>query len=241
MNRYYFAISAVIVALLLGTFAPTSHVPRARACNPGRSVYDSTFFDGWYRSAGGITVGGVYAKIENLDVYVVPGNQGTSAWVMLTRTGESVWAQIGWVKKGDGSRNTLIQVKNSSTSVTTRDWDPAKPLGSYPYYTVLYDNTPGTFTFQLDGSPWPYAGYSVAAGFTPTEGQIFGEIKNNNNQMPGATSDVLGFFSAYTYYLGSWHTFLGNAYSSHYSDFPYDGPYSGTTLYIWDADCASNG
>ena len=133
----------------------------------------------------------------------------------------------------------MMQVKNSPYDITTRDSsDAPQPTGSYPYYTVLYNNTPGQFTFQVAGAAWPWSGYSVTAGFTPTTSLIFGETANQNSQIPGRVSDAEGFYDAHYYHYGYWTELAGSVFASIPSFGGYDGPYYGTTFYIRDKACA---
>ena len=227
------AASLLIPSLAL---AVASSQNAAFACNPGRPSIAGHWFDGWQRSPGAI-VGGVYAQIENVDVDVQSGAVGTTAWVMVSDS-VSKYAQIGWIEHSGGTRNTFLQVKNGDTDFETRLSDPAQSLGAYPHYTVLFNNTPGKFTFKVNGNPWPSANYTVNAPWVPNNGQIYGEIQNNNSQMPGTTSDAMGIFDAHIYYSGSWTNFnSANGDTDDFARWPYDGPYFGTTLYIWDADC----
>lgn len=235
----------ISVALALGVLAAGSGwnaiSPRAaHACpTPSRSATAGYYFDGWSQFGDGSAVGGVYSQIENVSVDLQAGGGPTTAWVMLSNGPGDKWAQVGWLKNSSGNRYTMMQVRNSASDITTRDSaDAPQPVGSYPYYTALYNNTPGKFTFQVAGANWPWSGYTVNAGFTPTTALIFGETQNLNSQMPGTTSDSAGFYDGHYYHYGYWTEFAGTAYTILYpSYFAKDGPYYNTTYYIWDKGC----
>lgn len=74
--------------------------------------------------------------------------------------------------------------------------------------------------------------------FTLTTALIFGETQNQNSQIPGRISDTEGFYDSHYYHYGYWTEFAGTVYSSIPSWGGYDGPYYGTTFYIWDKACA---
>jgi hypothetical protein len=148
------------------------------------------------------------------------------------------YAQVGWIDHANGNRNTMLQVNDPASGLTTRTSDASQAIGSYPYYTVLYNNVPGKFTFEVGGAAHPWAGYQVGANFTPDEVSISAETQNRANQIPGTTADALGFFDAHKYVGGSWSNFNGTGFvTAGASWIKEDGPYFGTTHYIWDGDC----
>lgn len=223
----------VLVSAILSTGGAQASCAPAGA-TPGAGHW----FDGWYADAFG-TINGVRAKIENYQPYVTPGTVGTTAWVMLTRPNANLWAQVGYLEQASGLRNTFLQVHRASGSYTTRTTDPAQPIGSIPYYTVLYSAVPGYFTFEVAGAAFPWSGYIATADFVPTEGQIYGELQDRRNQMPGSQSNDVSMFQANMLVGGVWSAFNGFAQSWDSVSWPYDGPYSGVDLYIWDQRCVS--
>lgn len=229
---------AITLALIFGVAALGSTTLRASAVCTGRSSLTGYSFDGWGTQNEGSTVGGVYAQIENQTVVVSTGSP-TTAWVMISSASNpNHYAQVGWLQWANGNRNTMLQVSDPVSGVTTRDSaDAPQPVGSYPYYTVLYNNTPGKFTFEVGGAAFPWSGYQVTAGFAPNQTSISAEVQDQANQMPGRTSDALGFFGAQKYKSGSWGNFNGSVLPGRPSWAAYDGPYYGTTHYIWDTAC----
>jgi hypothetical protein len=228
------ALALSLALGLTGIAAPQS----AFAVCTGRSSSPGYWFDGWGIQNAGSTVGGVYAQIENQNVVASTG-VGTTAWVMISNASTpQYYAQVGWIQHANGNRNTMLQVHDPTSGLTTRTSDDPQSVGSYPYYTVLYNSVPGKFTFQVAGANHPWSGYQVTAGFTPNQASIMGETQNRANQMPGTTSDALGFFDAHKYVSGSWQNFGGSAFATGGASWlQYDGPYYGTTHYIWDGAC----
>jgi hypothetical protein len=146
------------------------------------------------------------------------------------------------VMLADGKTNEAMAEALSLAVHTIENavWELKKEFGARDRvdYTVMYNNTPGKFTFQVDSSAWPYSGYQVNAPWAPSMGQMYAELQNYNSQMPGTSSDAMGMFDSHIYYSSSWSTFNGpSGDTDDFSIWPYDGPYYGTTLYIWDADC----
>jgi hypothetical protein len=113
----------------------------------------------------------------------------------------------------------------------------ARRSARLPGSSVLYNNSPGYFTFQLNGAAWPYSGFQWSAPWVPTQGQVSAEIQNFNSQMPGTTASAMGMYDGHIYFSGVWNLFSGTPGSSSPTIWPYDGPYAGTTLYIWDSYC----
>jgi hypothetical protein len=140
---------------------------------------------GWIRSLGA-TVFGVRSYVFNYDPLVWPNGSASTAWVMLTITGnDNVWAQVGWIEYFAGERHTVVQY-------TTPEYDPDDEDGTLDTW-LSAPQAEGTFTeyrVESAGSLWIYwAGSSPLASslkyFTPNEGQISGEILNLQSQMPG--------------------------------------------------------
>jgi len=242
-------LSAAAFSVLPGTAAaqaaswPTAHflpqVPAAGGgdgCNPGRAndYPDSTLFDGWSSDPGG-TVGGVYSDIYDYSPWVHYISSTASAvvgWVMVDNTNSFYdWSQVGWLEYPLGARYTFDQTFNGSGTPRTMMF-ASKPINTYHYYTVLYNNPSGYFSFQVDGSQID----KTRIDFTPNEGENYGEAKSTADQMAGGYNNPEVFKDTHVYYSGGWHAFNGipNATKNYY----WYSELSGYTLEIWDGACA---
>lgn len=96
---------------------------------------------------------------------------------------------------------------------------------------VLYNNTPGQFTFWVDSRQIA----SQAISFTPNQGTVDGETFSLSSQMPADNFLNETFTGSYVY-AGGWtafngakintnSTYFGNTIGSYYAD------------YIWDRAC----
>ncbi len=152
-------------------------------------------------------------------------------------TGRS-YAQIGWVEYAHGVRDSFVQVRHADGSLFTRFMNDPAPVGSYPVYTVLYNNTVGYFTFFRDN--FQFHNGTTYADFVPTYGTIAGEINSLANQMPGAyTTDWEGYFDSYIWVGGSWQSFSFPIATSINSNSSLFGQQAASFLqaYIWDWAC----
>jgi hypothetical protein len=199
----------------------------------------------------GGTVGGVYAEILNYSPWVEPaldpfGNTNiVVGWVMLDTNAGANWAQVGWLEMGYGQRYTFTQLETGGGPPITHVF-AARPTGGYTYYTVLWNNPSGRFSFQYrdSGSTQAITLESPTYTFVPDEAQVAGEITTYSSQMPGVQTDTEGFYDAHKY-AGAWSNFSPtsvetvNATLKQWSyEFGTDGPYySGTQLNIWDGAC----
>lgn len=202
-------------------------------CNPRRANDFLTFrFDGWYRDPG-TTVGGVYSDIYNYSpwvYYISAQASAVAAWTMVDLSSNAnTWAQVGWVEFPLGKRYVFTQTNNNGNLIT--HYFSPKPINSQAYYTTLYNNTPGHFSYQVSGSTIEVD----PAGFTPNEGQNFGETHSFADQMPGGYNQNEYFNDTHIYYSGGWHNFSGTVADSS-SAYGYSHP-SSTEMLIWDKAC----
>jgi hypothetical protein len=222
------ALASTVLATVFVTFLSTA--PVAAKCYPARSNDGITYFDGWERDTVGVTVGGIYAAILNYSPWVYSGNLST-AWTMLAYLGDN-WAQIGWIEYAGGVRYTVIQWTIGPNNARTKYLGP-QSVGSTSTYTVLYNNTPGDFTFQVNGSTVDLE----TASFGPTKGENYGEIHTRADQMAGATQAHENFSNAHIY-INGWQAFSGAGYSDDTSIFKYS-VLSTTQTQIWDVACVT--
>lgn len=243
-------LASTLAAALLAFILPWHGVASTPsfACTPGRSYYQ--YPNGDSQLAGmlnagrtsGLTIGGVYAQIENVNATAAgPYSDETLGWDMLTNG--TYWAQIGWAE-GTMWRHTFSQVYEPGYFNTW--FNAPQPLGSYPYYTVLYDNTPGTFTFQINSNPWTPAGsggYDPPANFAPNEAQAAEEIHNRQDQMGGTVSSTAGYYDLHIYKSGGWVNptdgIMFNYMPVYFGTDPVAnyGPYYNSQFYVWDKGC----
>jgi hypothetical protein len=155
------------------------------------------------------------------------------AWPMLTKYNDDrYWAQVGWWEFAYDDRRTFVQWTDGPDSANTL-WFPAQTVGTLTEYRVVYNPIPSlTFDFYVNQSvvatQW--------ATFTPTQGQVYGEISSLANQMPGSVGQHELFGGNYVMYGNNWSAFNGvHAPGGQF------GYYFGTTslFEIWDPKCQS--
>lgn len=197
--------------------------------------------DGW-ENYQGQRVGGTYAGILNYSPWVQSG-YATVAWTMVDHNQTAAncdLAQVGWYEGAGGDRHTFIEWNGdppSCTEVLDKNYDPYS-IGDNIVYQVLYDNTPGEFTFWSNGVA--IGEQSANWSNAPDDAQQFGEIKTLASQMPGGSnSDAHEDISdAHIYYSGGWNNMNGTDYNANTTDF---GIYrsDNTDINIWDKACPS--
>lgn len=199
-------VTLALSAFCLATTGTAIPALAGNACNPNRIDTQQANYDGWL-AGHSPSVGGIYSNILNEPAWVIstPGSASTS-WTMLNNGG-SWWAQVGsWTYSyGGGNGNghsVFVQFTATAGSYTTHFF-AASPIGQYTYYTTLWNNTPGKFTFQVAGSTID----TETANFTPTGGQNFSEIATLANQMPGGYASPEDFTSTHWYINGGWTGF----------------------------------
>lgn len=246
-RRWRILAATGICVASLGIAAPANAWCDPHSVDPGRVTTNNVYFDGWQVNGGSNTVGGVYSNIWNYDPYVDPATDYTYAWVMLTQhhsPGVDVpLAQVGWVKWSSGLRKTMVMIHSVGGPYSEAFTDTPKPINTYTYYQVLYNNTPGYVTFWVAGTKvfsWPN-------WFVPNEAQVYGETHSFRSQMPGGYQSSLyyeDFFNS-NYWLGTWRPFAPNAQifaddknGVTIPNFGHTNPTTGANLSIWDRACA---
>jgi hypothetical protein len=217
-------VALLVAILVVGATVPA---PTFAKCQPtGRANNHVAYFAGWYRNTVSGLWGGVYSNIKNYSPWVQSGTS-TSAWVMLTlKTGGINWAQVGWYEEAGGVRHTFTQWTKNNTWYT--NFYSPKPVNTYTYYTVLWDNLP-RWTFQVAGVTVGL----VAASFSPDASQVMGEIHTLSSQMPGGSgSSNHEWFSDTHVYSTQWinydgtptgnQTYWTSVKSSSTGDYTYD-------------------
>jgi hypothetical protein len=234
------AVSLILLSLLSLPLLQSPSTAEAQ-CSAPRYQRQNVFGNWhayWVRTPGG-TVYGVKSYILNYDPYVWPNGSASTAWVMLTRPDGDYWAQVGWIELFNNIRHTVVQV-------TTPEYDPDDPYGTLD--TWFFPSHPvGAFTeyrVEYTGSLFTYwAGSSAIAStlkyFTPTQGEIAGEILNLQSQMPGGYNSPEAFQLSYIK-TGGWIVFDGYSgvtpgYSSQFGALEL----SPTQAWIWDWLCSN--
>lgn len=152
----------------------------------------------------------------------------------MLNNGTANYAQVGWWENALGPTNRYtFEEWTTSPNVFTQRWYQQQPAGSSPYYTVLYNNTPGKFTFQVGG----VTQHLENASFTPNQAQIMGETKNRNSQMPGGINSHMAFSDSNIWYSGSWKAFNGTSGVTN-SSYHGNSILSTRNLDIWDKACS---
>jgi hypothetical protein len=207
--------------------APCSTASQPFRCPPLTRLYGHSkeLYDGiFHRSPG--SIGGIYARIYNYDPFVDPilGGEST-AWAMLegcsvsrqqnlTDCSAHRFAQIGWVKRPTG-RTTLIEYIDEKARNKQEDCDRPKespdldcvsgaakpaPIGTYSYYTVLWNNVPGKITLYVDGRRVA----SVPATFVPRLAIASDETHSPADQIAGDGHTPEVFSDLHIYEGGRW-------------------------------------
>ena len=178
-------------------------------------------------------LGGVYADILNCSPWVQPGSSVT-AWVMLQQFGNgNDHIQIGWEEFAGGKRITLVELQDPTDrtenpgkpfencddpSTLHELWCsssplPAAPVGTFTYYTILYQNNAFLLYMRQLGNTQPKLVAKVSnVEFKPNMASIFGETHSNYDQMPGTPGTPQVFESAEVFNLdsyNSWENFYG--------------------------------
>ncbi len=106
-------------------------------------------------------------------------------------------------------RHVFVQwTVNGSWNLPIRFNQDAGDVGVLWEYKVLYNNTPGKFTFFYKGALLPV---DANAGWVPNQGTMAGEIKSLASQMPGGTNyGDMWMAGSNIWYSGSWHAYSGS-------------------------------
>ncbi len=162
-------------------------------------------------------MGGVYSNIRNYSPWVdyFSSFPFSSAWVMVTTTNQQNYAQVGWYKEDYLSSPAIYrvfaewttQLNNLDSAVQVLStYSPT--VGVWDYYTVLYNNTPGKFTFRHEGVDLITP---VTAAFIPTQGQSLAETHSRKSQMAGGynSSSHEQLSDVRIWYNNGWKVFNG--------------------------------
>ena len=197
--RVLATLLAVIGVLVMAGTAVAS-------CTPSGSKRVASSGHWWSRMVVGPDEGSncltrTYANIGNGNPYIYPYGGITSAWVMLIDESEpKAYAQVGWLKNPDGTRNNFSEVNASETNWNySRVTYAANAVGDTPEYKMTYISN--YFHFLIDGSDYrdfsspSYGGCGVEQS---------GEIQNIASQMPGESISHDVFTNPYIW-DGSYH------------------------------------
>lgn len=244
MRSHRLLVLLAALAILAGAWSlafTLQSSPASAKCWPNRVNNQVGYHNGWY-TWNGSAWGGIYGQIFEYSPWVQPDPLAqfwSSAWVMLNwPSGAGSWAQIGWVEFQGDDRRMFSQVLLVNGDGLTRYGDP-QPLGTYPYYSVLYNNVPGYFTFFVNG--FEIVDWRHYSDFVPTYATISGEINTLATQMPGGYNTSEGFFDV-NVWQGQWwpydffhpRVFPVNDNPSEFGQLAV----SQTQAYIWDWRCS---
>lgn len=209
--------------------APCDPSPPAASGGGNYHVGVKAFTDASY-------MGGVYGQLENYNPIVAGGDPaygGTVAWVMIGNSPYS-WAQIGWMKKKDGSRATFVQGHTSAGSFLNLRNLPVDSVGTYTDYGVEYSPAGNPFfRFKKSGTSIVNWNYN---NFVPNNAQASGEITDHGDQYPGDGGNWMGFYDIHKWHWGYW-TEISPTLVVHDTHSDLDGVYYGTTFWTRDTIC----
>jgi hypothetical protein len=172
----------------------------------------------------------VYANIYNYAPYVASGN--VFGYVMLRSLDGSKYAQVGWNQGLQGHRWTLIEWTHDGT--WTRHAASPQAVGTFSYYTMLYNNTPGKFSFQVNSTTLE----TQDAQFSPNASEIMGEVQTGSSQMPGGSGQTERFYDSHKFTNGAWHSYDGSIFNSNGSWYS-NSKTSVLNDAVWDKACSS--
>jgi hypothetical protein len=218
---------ALVATAVLFAAMVISPLPAGAWCNPGHPFVQGNFFAGWDRYIGS-TTGGIYGNISIYDPYVNYGD--VSGWNMLDDG--SHYAQIGYLVHtgAPGSPTVVFTEWNAPTGF---DYEEFPMVGGNPVeFKVLYGNTPGRFTYYAGG----VYKWSNDATFTPNDGQNYGELQAQSDQMLGAKQNHVVLSNVHLYFSAGWKNFDGSSSSSNSS---WWGSHKDSSVQneIWDNVC----
>lgn len=176
---------------------------------------------------------GVEADVLEYDPYISTQGVGVSAWVMLNNGG-SLWAQVGWWKQASG--RIVFSQWTPYVGKWLQDNHLARPVGSTTSYKMTFVLTTHHFYFWENGSQIDNIGVN---GWQPAGYEIFGEVHNRLDQMPGGRTSHMVFNNTYQQpnNVSSWSSLTSPAQPN---DAYYGAVRSSSIRYeIWDQACAS--
>lgn len=222
----FLAVPIVSLLMLLMNAAPT-----LAWCNPtlaGQGRYNNGMrdFDGWTNTVqSSCGVGGTYANFSLYDPYVT--NPDSSVWTMVNNG--SNYAQVGYLAQ-PGSPGPENGFTEYYAGIFTLDhWDFPMPTLWSAEFKVLYNNTPGQFSFFSNGSVVHYDN----AGFTPNEGEQLSEITTWSNQMYGEAANHERIWNSHIYVCG-WGGFSGTGTTSGWPQHWTYQVVSAQEIQVWD-------
>lgn len=227
----------------------------AATCTSGRADDSYPYAEGYYHNdSSGFTI--VKANVVVKDTYQsqLPSDCATTgcasyAWVMMTNSANSSWAQFGPFYGYNsvfggyaGPGADVDQCSQGSNHYTV--WTRSSSVGSDPLYSVQNgtdpNGNPNNKLFYLNGSLVDWCGYSVDYNFSPTQAQAAGEIIDQQTQLPGGTSGVEQWTNGRLADGSSGFDFFsGGSTKFNPSQYSWMGlnVYSSSTLDTWDKDC----
>jgi hypothetical protein len=228
--------STVLFGLTLASLLWNAGTAEAK-CWPNRPNDGQGYHAGWYSRPGTTVRGMEVGLMLNYDPWVQPGSRVT-AWPMLTRPDYANWAQIGWREFAYDERYTFVQYTYLGVAYTFH-YAP-EPEGQFSRYTNLFDPgvypNPPTWTFQVNGVTKKTIS---SLQWTPTEGQVSGELHTLASQMPGGTNAHQIFWGMKMYYSGAWRDFNGAPVAMNGQYFGRTPTNPTTVGEIWDKACTS--
>lgn len=247
-------VVGVCLVILFAQLGGGAYVANAASggdgCNPGRTDdFLHYYYDGSYEYVpGGDNSGGVVASILNYSpwVYAEPSSMGgpdaSSQWVMLTNSGASRYAQVGWTEQQYGVRNTFVEW--GTVGGAFHDWygSPYSVNSMIPYKVLFRPDLSNNFWFYANDTELTSVDFEYLTN--PSQAQLYAEIWTKASQMPGGSNNKDFLRDGQLWYpagtSGSWHTL--NATIDTPPGFAEITPTPGTTAdyyNIWDDACTN--
>ena len=216
--------AAVAGALFLATPSAT-----LAACDPNRAPAGGALFAGTQRTPVSWPRA-VRTGIREYSPYV-EGASAVMAWNMLNNGGTK-WSQTGWWKDNNG-RWTFVQWTDNAGNWFT-EFRTAEIIGSTPNYETIYNVQTTDWIWKRNNAIL----HTANALWQPKTVQIYGEVHNRADQMPGGTQYHVLFLNA-QWIPNTGTTWLAMASSAGATDPTIHGAlkFDNTRYEIWDKAC----
>lgn len=109
-----------------------------------------------------------------------PDQNFSGAWVSLVKNGQNLWGTTGWEELDLGERHDFYEIFYSPGRKVSRALPP-QPIGSWTYYTVLYDPNNSRVSAYING----VLKTAVVVSWIPDRYESGGEMWSLADQMPG--------------------------------------------------------
>lgn len=220
-----FRVAAVVVALsALNLVLPTAALA---SCEPPRAQLDGANFVGTQKTPGGVPKA-VETQIEEYSPYTEVNT--STAWNMLTNF--VGYAQVGTWKGQFPGRWAFAQWTVAVGQPPDTEFFSPGAIGTTPNYQTIYNQANNKYIFERNNVVL----WQATSNFVPTNVQIYGELHDMADQMPGAVNNTVSLKEAH-YTMGAGWLNIGTA--AHNTDPGNFGvnKINNEFYTIWDRDC----